>query len=193
MVKVPTEFSKMYIGYPVILICYIEQNGQPNISTGSSSFSLGNMMYLGFVSSGHAIDCIRLTRELVVNVPDKRHMAEIEQCGFTSEKERGKFDLSGHTSVPSKHVSAPSILECPISIECRVEEICTPASHPQYTYVIASIVDRKIDSSLLKEDGFLDAGLVDPVFFVGDHKQRMYRFANEIAVPLGDFITDAVY
>lgn len=116
---------------------------------------------------------------------------EIEQCGFTSGKERDKFELSGLTSAPSEHVSAPSILECPISIECRVEEISTPSSHPQYTYVIASIVGRKIDSSLLKEDGSLDASLVDPVFFVGDHNLRMYRFVNEVSVPLGAFTTSS--
>ena len=40
-------------------------------------------------------------------------------CGTKSGRDLDKWQAAGLTPVPSRHVKAPSIRECPVNIECR--------------------------------------------------------------------------
>ncbi len=58
--------------------------------------------------------------EFVIAVPDDSLQEAAALCGSKSGADMDKFDAAGLTRVPSLHVKAPSIVECPINIECRV-------------------------------------------------------------------------
>ena len=58
--------------------------------------------------------------EFVIAVPDDSLLSAAELCGARSGREMDKFKAAGLTRVPSAHVQAPSILECPINVECHV-------------------------------------------------------------------------
>ena len=58
--------------------------------------------------------------EFVIAVPDDDLRAAADLCGTESGRDLDKFKAAKLTSVPSVHVKAPSILECPINVECRV-------------------------------------------------------------------------
>ena len=58
--------------------------------------------------------------EFVIAVPDDSLQQAVRHCGTTSGRDHDKFAAAGLTAVPSVHVRAPSIRECPINIECRV-------------------------------------------------------------------------
>ena len=57
--------------------------------------------------------------EFVLAVPDDRLSEAASLCGTKSGRDMDKFKAAGLTPVPSAHVRAPSIAECPINIECR--------------------------------------------------------------------------
>jgi flavin reductase (DIM6/NTAB) family NADH-FMN oxidoreductase RutF len=57
--------------------------------------------------------------EFVIAVPDDSLQEAAALCGSKSGRDMDKFKAAGLTPVPSKHVRAPSILECPINVECR--------------------------------------------------------------------------
>lgn len=181
--------NKMYYGSTVLMISYLDPSGIPNISTISSSFSLDNMVALGFGKNGHAVNAILETREFVINIPNREWMKEIEICGFFSGQTYHKFELTKLTPTRSNSVDAPSIQECPISLECVLEGVYELASNPDLIFLFASIVGRTVDSSLLNEDGTLKSSMVDPVLFVGDTKQRVYRFIEQRnSAVLGSFL-----
>jgi len=48
MKKTRVDFSKMYYGFPVFLISYHDENVVPNVTTLSSSYTLMDMVMLGF-------------------------------------------------------------------------------------------------------------------------------------------------
>jgi flavin reductase (DIM6/NTAB) family NADH-FMN oxidoreductase RutF len=58
--------------------------------------------------------------EFVIAVPNDalRHAADL--CGTESGRDMDKFHAAGLTKVESAHVAPPSVLECPINVECRV-------------------------------------------------------------------------
>ena len=58
--------------------------------------------------------------EFVIAVPDDGLREAADLCGTKSGRDLDKFEAAGLTPVESAHVKAPSILECPINVECRI-------------------------------------------------------------------------
>ena len=58
--------------------------------------------------------------EFVIAIPNDSLNKAVKICGTLSGRDVDKFEASGLTPVISHIVKAPSILECPINIECRV-------------------------------------------------------------------------
>jgi flavin reductase (DIM6/NTAB) family NADH-FMN oxidoreductase RutF len=64
--------------------------------------------------------------EFVIAVPDQTLRAAAKLCGTASGRDLDKFAAAGLTRVPSAYVRAPSILECPINVECRIYASIAP-------------------------------------------------------------------
>ena len=64
--------------------------------------------------------------EFVIAVPDDALKAAAKLCGTVSGRDTDKFAAAGLTRVPSAYAGAPSILECPINIECRIYASIAP-------------------------------------------------------------------
>ena len=59
--------------------------------------------------------------EFVISVPDDGLGEAVDFCGSRSGSDYDdKFAAAGLTAVPSVHVTAPSIAEVPINVECRI-------------------------------------------------------------------------
>lgn len=58
--------------------------------------------------------------EFIVNVPPQELKREIYYCGFHSGRDVNKFQKSGLTPLPARHVKSPIIAECAAFMECRV-------------------------------------------------------------------------
>ena len=156
------ETSKLYYGFPVILLGYKDANFKYNFTTNSSSYTLGDMMVIGFHSRSNAAKQITNFKEFTVNVPSENLMNEIEI---------GEF------------VDAPLFTACPISIECKVENI---VMYGETANVIASIKKRVVNSNLI-EDGKLNSDKLNPVIFLGDEHEKIYRYLRNLSDKAGKF------
>ena len=156
------ETSKLYYGFPVILLGYKDANFKYNFTTNSSSYTLGDMMVIGFHSRSNAAKQITNFKEFTVNVPSENLMNEIEI---------GEF------------VDAPLFTACPISIECKVENI---VMYGETANVIASIKKRVVNSNLI-EDGKLNLDKLNPVIFLGDEHEKIYRYLRNLSDKAGKF------
>ena len=58
--------------------------------------------------------------EFVIGVPGDALQAAAALCGSESGRDMDKFLAAGLTRVSSHDVRPPSILECPINVECRI-------------------------------------------------------------------------
>ncbi len=156
------ETSKLYYGFPVILLGYKDANFKYNFTTNSSSYTLGDMMVIGFHSRSNAAKQITNFKEFTVNVPSENLMNEIEI---------GEF------------VDAPLFTACPISIECKVENI---VMYGETANVIASIKKRVVNSNLI-EEGKLNSDKLNPVIFLGDEHEKIYRYLRNLSDKAGKF------
>ncbi|WP_342986552.1 flavin reductase family protein [Streptococcus parasanguinis] len=108
--------SKLYYGFPIFILGYQDQNFGYNITTCSSSYSLGDWLVIGVGAEENAADQIKHYRQFSVNIPDENFMLEMEQAGFISHREKLKhlgidYEISERTQAPILEACPPELLD----------------------------------------------------------------------------------
>jgi Conserved protein/domain typically associated with flavoprotein oxygenases, DIM6/NTAB family len=92
----------------------------------------------------HSIICE--TKEFVLNLTTEELAEATDWCGVRSGRDYNKFIEKNLTPIESTVVSAPSIAQSPLSIECKVEEIKSLGSHDMF---IARVVNVNCDDKYI--------------------------------------------
>ena len=179
--KLETKTSKLYYGFPVILIGYKDKKWQYNVTACSSSYSLGDMITVGLRTESNAVVNIKEHGEFTVNVPCQQILSKVEIAGFHSGQ--NKIGMADMTYDPAKYIDAPIMDECILSLECKVENI---SEYGKYTNFVASIKRRVVCENLLDEEGCLKYTQFNPIYFMGDDNKRVYRYFNEQSKNYGE-------
>ncbi len=106
------------------------------------------MLYISVRPERYSYDLIIKNKEFVVNLVNEKLVKACDYCGVKSGRDVDKFKDCHLTKLESKYVKAPSILESPVNIECRVNQILELGSHHM---IIADILGVTVDSSMLDE------------------------------------------
>ena len=93
---------------------------------------------------------IKNTKEFVINLTTAKQARVVDYAGIYTGAKVDKFKECALTKIASKEVSAPTIAECPVSLECRVIEVIPMGTHDVF---IADIVSVSCDESILDEKG----------------------------------------
>lgn len=110
------------------------------------------MTYVSIRRERFSHGIISETREFVINLPCEAIARATDLCGVRSGRDGDKFALAGLTREPSHLVAAPTIAECPVSLECRVRESIPLGSHDMF---LADIVSVGVDPRFVDEKGAL--------------------------------------
>jgi flavin reductase (DIM6/NTAB) family NADH-FMN oxidoreductase RutF len=160
---------------PVVLVTSIDSSGKPNIITlawvgtvCSDPPTLG----LGIRPQRYSYGLIEDSGELVVNIPTKDIVKEVDFCGVVSGRDIDKFSETVLTSMPAEVVKPPLIRECPVNIECVVKEKIPLGVHHLF---LAEIVRVHVDQEILNEEGRIDLTKVAPIVY----SQREYWSLNK--------------
>ena len=95
-------------------------------------------------------DMITNSKEFVVNLVTKDLAYACDYCGVLSGRDVDKFKKMNLTKIESKYVSAPSIKESPVNLECRVEHTLDLGTH---TIFMAKILGVTVDDMYMDETG----------------------------------------
>ena len=179
--KLETKTSKLYYGFPVILIGYKDKKWKYNVTACSSSYSLGDMITVGLTTDSNAVNNIKEYGEFTVNVPCQQILSKVEIAGFHSGQ--NKIGMADMTYDPAKYIDAPIMDECILSLECKVENT---SEYGKYTNFVASIKRRVVCENLLDEEGNMKYTQFNPIYFMGDDNKRVYRYFNEASKNHGE-------
>lgn len=116
--------------------------------------------YISVRKSRFSYPLIAESREFVINLTTEALVKAADFCGVRSGRDVDKFAVCALTAEPSTTVSAPSLGESPVSIECRVTDIVELGSHDMF---LADIVSVSVDESIVDSSGRLaleKAGLI---------------------------------
>ena len=114
-------------------------------------------------------------RVYILNVPSEAYAKEADYYGMVSCRKVDKFKETGLTPVRSKLVDAPYVDEFPMVLECKVIHVYEIGLHTQF---IGEVLDVKIDSSVVSDDGSPDIQKIRP--FVISPEVGGYNGVNEI-------------
>lgn len=110
------------------------------------------MTYISVRKERYSYDIIRSSGEFVVNLSTTALARAADFCGVKSGANVDKFKEMNLTKEPVGIVKCPAIAECPLNLECKVEQVIELGSHDMF---LAKILAVNVDSKLLSPDGKL--------------------------------------
>lgn len=116
--------------------------------------------YISVRPSRHSHKILCEKGEFVINLTTEKTARATDFAGIYTGAKVDKFEKCGLTKAESKCVSAPTIAECPLALECRVFEVIHSGTHDIF---MADILNVSCDDELLDENGricFERAGLI---------------------------------
>jgi len=154
-VKVPLDKAHRLINHgPTVLISSFYK-GKPNVCTVAWNVPVDfNPPKVAVVigEHSHTFECVKNTKEFVINVPNKALLKKVIQCGSVSGREVDKFKKFGLTPMPAKKVKPPLIKECIAHLECR---LLRDDLVDEYNMFLAGVVCAWAEKSLFKDNRLL--------------------------------------
>lgn len=164
----------LYFGTPVALITSIDEYSKPNIGPVSSVWALGYNLILGLGCDSKTYQNIIEIKECVVNLPSADLHENIEKISNLTglnpvpagkidkyKYEEDKFSAGNFQSMPAEMVTPPAIANCPIQLECVLQNHYIIESCADLTPLIASI-HLKIVSVRVHEDLVINQNYINP-------------------------------
>lgn len=106
--------------------------------------------YISVRPSRYSHSMLGVGREFVINLPPASLAKEVDFVGIYTGAKMDKFERCSLTRVKSENVSAPTVAECPIALECRVTEVISMGSHDVF---MADIVSISCHDELIDREG----------------------------------------
>ena len=150
---------------PVVLVS-CSHDGADNIITLAwigTVCSDPKLLGIGVRPSRYSHSLIKEKGEFVINQPTVELLEATEYCGTKSGRDHDKWVATGLTKTPGKKVDVPHIAECPVSIECVVQEVFRLGVHDLF---IGEIVGLERDEDWKKTYD------PPPLVYMGGHYGR---------------------
>ena len=160
--------SNMLNPVPAVMISCADKKGNANVMTAAWAGTVCSdpvMVSVSIRKERYSHHMIKETGEFVINLTTRSLAKVTDYVGVRSGKDIDKFDLKGDlkiTKQPSKYVKAPSILESPVCLECKVKEIIELGSHDMF---VAEVLCTSVDDKHLDENGRLDLQKADLIAY----------------------------
>ena len=127
----------------------------------------------------HSYNIIKESGEFVVNLTPASLVEVCEYCGTVTGRVVDKVKKTGLSVIPSSEVSAPTIENCPLSLECKVSDIIPLGSHDLF---IADVVKVSVDENYLDENGKLRLDRADLLVFAHGEYFRLGKKLGKIGI-----------
>lgn len=154
MAKQVWKPGNMLYPLPAVMVSCGNQAGEKNIITIAWTGTICTnpaMLYISVRPERYSYSMIKESGEFVVNLTTENLVKATDYCGVKSGKDVDKWKEMGLTPVKGKELAfAPIIEECPVNIECKVEEIKELGSHHMF---IARVVAVQVEESYMNETG----------------------------------------
>jgi flavin reductase (DIM6/NTAB) family NADH-FMN oxidoreductase RutF len=177
--KRTVEPKVLYFGTPVVLISSANPDGSTNLAPMSSAWWLGYTAMLGMGASAQTVKNLVERPELVLNLVDPAMVAALDRIALLTGSEemsdakraRGyryepdKFAAGGLTREPSELSGLDSVLESPINLEGRIENITGIGGPDSRLCALEMKVERVRvrDDLLMSNERYIDPLRWDPL------------------------------
>jgi flavin reductase (DIM6/NTAB) family NADH-FMN oxidoreductase RutF len=116
----------------VCLIATADKQGKPNVMTASFVMPVSfEPKYVAFsiAPTRYTFENLRAVKEFSLNICSKGMEEVAWLCGSYSGSDTDKFKLAKITPENSNMIRPPTVKECPISFECKVDSMVHVGDH----------------------------------------------------------------
>ena len=106
--------------------------------------------YISVRKSRYSYGLLKEKMEFVINLTTENMAAAVDYAGIYTGAKVDKWRGTGLSQCESREVSAPTVTESPLAIECKVTDIVEMGSHDVF---YADIVSVSCDESVLDREG----------------------------------------
>ena len=146
--------GNMLYPLPAVMVSCGREGEKPNIITLAwvgTVCSDPAMVSISVRPERYSYDIIRETGEFVINLTTKKLAYATDYCGVKSGRDVDKFAQLHLTPGKAQKLKvAPTILESPVNIECRVTEVKELGSHHMF---LAEVLGVTVDEAYMDEKG----------------------------------------
>lgn len=154
MAKQTWKPGNMVYPLPAVMVSVGDKEGNTNIITIAWTGTICTnpaMLYISVRPERHSYHMIRESGEFVVNLTTEALAKATDYCGVRSGRDVDKWKEMHLTKGAANELEfAPIIQECPVNIECKVEEVKELGSHHMF---IARVVSVQVDEEYIDESG----------------------------------------
>lgn len=157
--------GNMLYPLPVVMVTVTDKEGNDNIITiawAGTTCSDPAMVSISVRPERYSYQMLKDTGEFVINLPTKDLCFATDYCGVKSGRDVDKFKELGLTKQAAKFVKAPIIGECPVSIECKVEQILPLGSHDMF---LARVLAVQADERYMDDKGRFCLEKAEPIVY----------------------------
>ena len=104
------------------------------------------MCYISVRPERFSYDLIVKNMEFTINLTTADMAFQTDWAGVRSGRDYNKWKETGLTPIPGEKVLSPTILESPLSIECRVKEVMRLGSHDMF---LADVLNVRADEKFM--------------------------------------------
>lgn len=140
-------------------------------------------VYISVRPERHSHGIISESGEFVINLTPASFAEIADYCGTVTGRVVDKVKKTGLTPIPSKEVSAPTIGNCPLALECRVIETHHHGSHDMF---VADVVQVSVDPQYIAADGKLHLDRADLLTYVHGEYFHTGKKIGKIGIALED-------
>ena len=172
----------LYFGTPVALITTVDVDGNANIGPISSAWALGYNVILGLGCDSKTYQNLINNKECVVNLPSANLYQNIERISNLTglnpvpenkrerfRYEKDKFAAGNFQPMPAQIVKPPAISNCPIQLECTLENHYIIESNIDSVPLIAcmhmKVINVRIHDSLLINGNHINPSEWSPLIY----------------------------
>lgn len=175
--KKPINLSPLILPLPTVLVGTYDEDNTPDAMTAawvSPCSKAPPCIGVAIRQSRQTYRNIQLKKAFSINIPFASQAMETDYLGIVSAKTTpNKIAKSGLTTCMATKIAAPIIVECPINIECRLENSLEIGTH---VWVIGQVVYTQVDETILTADGTIDDDGFCPLGYMGVSKHYVENY-----------------
>lgn len=128
--------------------------------------------YISVRPSRHSYQLLCAHGEFVIHLPSVALAKTVDFCGMYTGAKVNKIEKCDLHLTESQSVSVPTVLECPLALECRIFDRIPLGSHDMF---LADVTAVTLDESLLDKNGTLHMERADLLAYAHGHYYALGR------------------
>lgn len=145
--------GNMLYPVPAVLVTCRDNTGKDNVLTVAWAGTICSdpaMLSISVRKERYSYEMIKESGVFVVNLTTSDLVWATDYCGVKSGRDEDKFVNAGLTKGEAEKINAPIIMESPVNIECKVQQILELGSHDMF---LAQVVNVQVSDRYMDEKG----------------------------------------